>query len=889
MTAVGSEISTILHSFYTNLYSQAPSDEDIKREFWQEITLPQITVEQATGLTRPITAEEVQLAIKQLKPNKAPGPDGLTNEFYKTLGPKLIDTLVVVFNDLLDGKDLPLYFNSALLKVLPKPGRDPELPSSYRPILLLNSDYKLYTKILAERLKPILPQIIHEDQTGFISGRHSVTNVRKVLAVMQWLEQNDDPTPHAILSLDAEKAFDLIAWDHLFETLAKFGIPYKFISILRTLYSGSSTQILSNAYMSPPFPIRQGTRQGCPLSPLLFAMAIEPLAVALRASEMFRGIPVGEQEIKLSMFADDMLLFISDPVESLQNIITILDRFSAFAGFRVNYSKSNLLPLTADLSFFRGHPALTKFALCSSPLKYLGVLIPPKLQSLYQANIPPILKTITKSLQDWHQLPLSLSGRVAVIKSILFPKISYVFQLLPLIPSKKDVASLRSLFSNFIWQGKKPRVAFSKLTLTKEGGGYGLPDLQLFVHSIFFRQISDWFLERSSFSNPDLERILFALYSPSALLHSPRNAIPHCVLSNVLFRGTYNSWCAINKRLGRDFTSSEYNTLWGNPCFIPGMENPGFRRWRTAGIMAVKDVFDPGGVMYSFAQLKDIYGIPNTDFYMYLQARHYIQSTQVSKLLTADKDVFSETMSWIRLKPYKIRFLYPSLLEPLVGKLWENSLRNWSQDIPIINSSKTWLECCEYVLKQLPSAALQETHLKTLQRAYISPSRRKHWVLEESGECKKCAATDATFFHCFWECGKIKHFWNKLFNYINAIFSLHLVKSPVQCLLLNFADWDLGPLDCQIRPLLVIIFTVAKQCILSHWIEKSPPNLGELKARLLNIIYYERQKAFPDMEKGVIRFYRKWGIYIEHLPQDTKDQIQRIFESTSWYLKRQVV
>lgn len=97
-------------------------------------------------------------------------------------------------------------------------GRDPEL-ASYRPISLLNSDYKLYNKIRAQSLKFILPSVIHTDQTGYIHGRHSVTNIRKVLAVMQRLTTSNSAIPHGILLLDAEKAFDLIAWDHLFETL----------------------------------------------------------------------------------------------------------------------------------------------------------------------------------------------------------------------------------------------------------------------------------------------------------------------------------------------------------------------------------------------------------------------------------------------------------------------------------------------------------------------------------------------------------------------------------------------------------------------------------------------------------------------------------------------
>lgn len=227
-----------------------------------------------------------------MKNNKAPSPDGLTNKFYKIIGPKLEDTLTAVFNSLLAGEELPLYFNLVLLKVLQIPGRDPEIPGLYRPIFLLNSDYKLYTKILAERLKLILPDIIHEDQSGFILGRHLVINGLNCYAVAR-----DTQTTWS--SCNLVTAFNLVAWDHLFESLSRFRAPDGFVSMLRGLYANSSSQILSNSHIFPPFPILQSTRQGCPLSPLLFAVALEPLAIALCKSSSFRGINVGEKEVKL--------------------------------------------------------------------------------------------------------------------------------------------------------------------------------------------------------------------------------------------------------------------------------------------------------------------------------------------------------------------------------------------------------------------------------------------------------------------------------------------------------------------------------------------------------------------------------------------------------------
>lgn len=123
------------------------------------------------------------------------------------------------------------------------------------------------------------------------------------------------------------------------------------------------------------------------------------------------------------MFADNMLLFISQPIISLSNITTVIEQFGSFAGFKVNYSKSTLFPLTQDLGIFSSHPILTSFALCTSNLKYLGIYIPQKLSSLYQVNYKPIIKAIGHSLTNCKGLPLSLSGRIAVIKSVLFPKL----------------------------------------------------------------------------------------------------------------------------------------------------------------------------------------------------------------------------------------------------------------------------------------------------------------------------------------------------------------------------------------------------------------------------------------------------------------------------------
>lgn len=147
-------------------------------------------------------------------------------------------------------------------------------------------------------------------------------------------------------------------------------------------------------------------------------------------------------------------------------------------------------------------------------------------------------------------------------------------------------------------------------------------------------------MNRSTFPNYELERALFAPYSLSALLHTPKRLLPNNIYSNLLFTNTYKSWCSTNKCLNRDPAFSPFNTFWGNPCFTPGLENGQYTQWREKGISPKKDIFDPGGNVRSFAQLQEIHNLPNRDFFMFLQARHYAQSHPDHMIRAVSADIF---------------------------------------------------------------------------------------------------------------------------------------------------------------------------------------------------------------------------------------------------------
>lgn len=153
----------------------------------------------------------------------------------------------------------------------------------------------------------------------------------------------------------------------------------------------------------------------------------------------------------------------------------------------------------------------------------------------------------------------------------------------------------------------------------------------------------------------------------------------------------------------------------------------------------------------SFSQICERYGLPARDFYIKQGTLFPLKS------LSAIQDSILLILSLLKTRSYKIKNLYTPLLKPQVQGQWEKSLTSWSQDLSLEITPELLLNHCGSVRRWLPSAAMQETHLKCIQRAYISPSRRRYMVPDETGHCRKCGLSNSSYFHCFWECGKIKN------------------------------------------------------------------------------------------------------------------------------------
>ena len=495
-----SAILGCIASFYQKLYSEEVTDFDNEAILLASIekTLPDVV---SQGLEESLTSEECLAALNLMKPDKSPGSDGFPAEFYKSFWQVIGDDLVEMLNFCFARGLLSESMRIAILSLIHKKN-DPCSLKNWRPISLLNVDYKIGTKALASRLKRVLPLLLNSDQTCSVPGRSIFENLMLFRDVFDYCDMKD--LSLAIVKIDQEKAFDRVSWPFLLKVLTKMNFGTCFINFIKTLYNDVSCKISNNGHLSSSVTLKRGVRQGCPLSPLLYCLVAETLGNLVRQNHLIAGlrIPGGNRDIKISQYADDTTLFLSNGFSIDQALLSV-NIYELGSGSRVNYDIGKSCGKWLSKSCPRPSIKNKNLLWTNDSLEILGLTFGSK--SSVDDSWRKRIDKLSRRLDAWSFRSLSLKGRALIINSIAISGLVYVGSVFRL--SDSLYKSINRIIFKFLWADKNELVARKTCFLPIHQGGLGIVDINVKVKALHLKHVAN--ICNSAYSSP---WVFFARY-----------------------------------------------------------------------------------------------------------------------------------------------------------------------------------------------------------------------------------------------------------------------------------------------------------------------------------------------------------------------------------------
>ena len=654
-----------------------------------------------------------------------------------------------------------------IISLLPKgPNKDPKYIKNWRPLTLLNYDYKILAKIMATRLKEYLPLLIGPQQTGFLEGRNISDNIRRTLDVLSFATEKRKRW--MIMTIDFEKCFDKISYSGLFGAMEYFNIGPNFRRWCKLFFTDFNVCTQNNGYKSDYFIKSRSINQGCNISPYLFLLCSEVMTHKLMENRKIKGIHVNDIRLLISQFADDTILYLNFDLEELNAVIDTFTLIEANLGLKISYDKTTIYRVGS----LRGTDArlytVKNFNWSDGDIELLGVTLPNGKHHTYKGTIDlgEYDKTIEKVagiLKGWMERKLTLIGKILILNTLIAPLFIYKLAVLLPIPIK-SVNMLEKVINVFLWGGGRVKIPIDQLQLTVKKTGLKLFDVKLrqealYMHWLF--KIKDSFDYVKTWLLPKL---------PVYLQHKVNISATHVqkiIQGDTFWKRVMVTWAKYHYKKCVESHLAGEEIIWYNSLLCVGGLPFIWPKCVNAGIIYVSDIYEPDNkTIMSYMQICNVYGKCMT-WLEYQQLLHIMPKEwgTVNHLHTSTCEKFLSHEEIPRKKI--VKYLYNAILEivPKGDIILNKVYMRFTKNVQAC-TIETFINAMRYLYKITWVTKLRSFQYRLLMGKIFTNDILYKWKVKPSPNCEFCD-TNHSVKHMLWdgECIQpILTYWKRMFT-----------------------------------------------------------------------------------------------------------------------------
>ena len=835
------EILKEIEIFYNDLYTSSTSVENaLFQSFIANLEIPKLEDSVSSELEGEITLRECKDILCTFSSGKSPGEDGFTWEFYNCFFDLLGQDLVDCFNASYRAGEMSLSQRRGLITLIPKEDSDLSTLANWRPITLLNLDYKIASKIIARRLEKVLALLINPDQTGFIKGRYIGQNIRLINDILEQTKLQN--IPGILLQLDFRKAFDTIEWEFIQRTIALFNFGESIQRWISIFYTNTESAVLNNGFCTNYFSLSRGVRQGCPLSPYLFVLAVELLACKIRQDKEIQDIKVLGKELKLSQFADDTTLLNSN-CNSVKQAIAVLDNFGDISGLKLNPSKTKALWLG---SWRHRKDKPFGFQWPEKPIRVLGTFISYNEKENEKSNFTLKLQKLKTIFDVWNCRNLTLFGRCLITKSLGISQLVHTISSLD-VP-REFLGAVNSTIFKFIWKNKKDKLKRKLMILDYDQGGLRAPSIDVLAKSLKLAWISRLLTDEPT-CRESWKTILNYFFEKCGGL----NFLLRCnydkhFLEQIDLPQFYKLILLYFLEIKESFPnqSGQELILFNNKDILINGRTIFYRDWFDRGIYLVRDLLKSDGKFLSYTEFVQKYDL-RCNFLIYFQVVSAIPRHLVERAMSYPVDragLLSSTMfhlspeTSINLTKMKNKDYYQLLVNK--EKIEPKATSKWERDLQVGQASlQPFFSRVRNVCRD---NKLREFYFKLLHRIVVTKKELFLFGVAEDAKCPYCELNDS-IIHTFHNCNWSQLFFAEVIKWFNKENATSLTLSPTELIFGKDKDNINKELPVDIIRKLNFTFLYAKYYLYNQKLLNRELSLNEFLANVKFKYNFEKFKC----------------------------------------------